>query len=260
MAPKGWWGNDTTRKGTPVIVTMENVNYSVVEIDSAFRPIHKDRVKNAKQFTWVLILKANRAVGCLAWIGHILWSLLGGIKKRLFFRRGVSMETNGKGKLLFSVIMGLLIIALAFLAFEVIAHYMRWPYYYYYYFQQQHVNLHIPQTLEIRGWFHLIYVFWLDFRADYIAPLILAFSKFCVVLFLIQSLDRMILCLGCFWIKYKNIKPTINGGDPFIEGSTTTYTYPMVLVQIPMCNEKEVKLYYYIPFVYLILTLSLFKV
>ncbi|CAH1422947.1 unnamed protein product [Lactuca virosa] len=247
MAPKGeffrWWGKDT-RKGTPVIVTMENVNYSVVEIDgpdSAFRPIDKDRVKNAKQFTWVLILKANRAVGCLAWLGHILWALLGAIKKRLFLRNGVAMESeneneekSGKGKFLFGFILCLLMTAMAFLGFEVIAHYMRWPYF------QEH-NLHIPQTLEIRSWLHLIYVSWLGFRADYIAPLILSFSNFCVVLFLIQSLDRMILCLGCFWIKYKNIKPRING-DPFNsnDNEPSKYIYPMVLVQIPMCNEREV--------------------
>ncbi|KAJ9568258.1 hypothetical protein OSB04_004224 [Centaurea solstitialis] len=161
MAPKGdffpWWAKEDTRKGTPVIVTMENVNYSVVEIegpDSAFRPVDKDRVKNAKQFTWVLILKANRAVGCLAWIGHILWALLGAIKKRLFFRRGVDMESE-KAKLLFRLILGLLITAVAFLAFEVIAHYyMRWTYF------QQH-NLHIiPQTSQIRG-LHCL-CFWFD--------------------------------------------------------------------------------------------------
>ena len=162
------------------------IDYSVVEIDgpdSAIRPIDKDRVKNAKQFTWVLILKANRAVGCVAWLGHILWALLGAIKKRLFFRNGVAMENenekSGKGKFLFRFILSLLLTAMAFLAFEVIAHYMRWPYF------QEH-NLHIPQTLEIRGWLHSIYVSWLGFRADYIAPLILSFSNFCVVLFLIQ--------------------------------------------------------------------------
>lgn len=144
-----------------MIVTMENVNYSVVEIDGpdlVFRPVDKDGVKNAKQFTWVLILKANRAVGCLAWIGHILWALLDAIKKRLFFRRGVTMESekSSKGKLLFRVILGLVRTAMAFLAFEVIAHYIRWPYF------QEH-NLHIPQTLEIRGCLHLIYVSWLGF-------------------------------------------------------------------------------------------------
>lgn len=88
----------------------------------------------------------------------------------------------------------------------------------------------------------MAYVAWLTFRADYIAPPIQALSKFCVVLFLIQSVDRMILCLGCLWIKYKKIKPRIDG-VPFksddVEGSC--YEYPMVLVQIPMCNEKEVR-------------------
>jgi hypothetical protein len=47
--------------------------------------------------------------------------------------------------------------------------------------------------------------------------------------------------LGCFWIKYKKIKPRIEV-DPFksddVEASG--YEYPMVLVQIPMCNEREV--------------------
>ncbi|KAE8717147.1 putative xyloglucan glycosyltransferase 7 [Hibiscus syriacus] len=72
---------------------------------------------------------------------------------------------------------------------------------------------------------------------DYIAPLVLTMSKFCIVLFLIQSLDRLILCLGCFWIKYNNLKPRINGDAYDIEDAST---FPMVLVQIPMCNEREV--------------------
>ncbi|RVW84251.1 putative xyloglucan glycosyltransferase 5 [Vitis vinifera] len=192
MAPRldfsDLWGKDT-RKGTPVVVTMENPNYSVVEIDgpdSAFRPVEKSRGKNAKQVTWVLLLKAHRAVGCVAWLATVLWALLGTIKKRLIFRQGVAME-------------------------------------------------------NFQGLLHMVYVAWLTLRADYIAPLIQALSKFCVALFLIQSADRMVLCLGCLWIKYKKIKPRIDG-DPFkledVEGSG--YEYPMVLVQIPMCNEREV--------------------
>lgn len=81
-----WWAKEQ-RKGTPVIVKMENPNYSLLEIDSpdsAFRPMDKDRGKNAKQFTWVLMLRAHRAAGCLAWLGNGLWSLLSTIKKRLF--------------------------------------------------------------------------------------------------------------------------------------------------------------------------------
>ncbi|GMN39861.1 hypothetical protein TIFTF001_009096 [Ficus carica] len=244
MAPRldfsNLWGKDNTRKGTPVVVTMENPNISVVEIDgpdAAFRPVEKSRGKNAKQVTWVLLLKAHRAVGGIAWLASVLWALLGTIKKRLVHRRGVDVETEklGKGKLLFRVIKAFLVTSLAILAFEVVAYFKGWHYF-------QNPNLHIPRTSELQGWLHMVYVAWLTFRAGYIAPAIQALSTFCVVLFLIQSADRMILCLGCLWIKYKKIKPTIVG-DPFetndVEKSAG-FEYPMVLVQIPMCNEREV--------------------
>uniref|UniRef100_A0A2N9EKI9 Glycosyltransferase 2-like domain-containing protein n=1 Tax=Fagus sylvatica TaxID=28930 RepID=A0A2N9EKI9_FAGSY len=244
MAPKldfsNWWTKDS-RKGNPVVVTMENPNFSVVEIDgpdSAFRPVEKSRGKNAKQVTWVLLLKANRAVGCVAWLATVLWALLGAIKKRLIHREGVTIasEKLGKGKLIFRVIRVFLVTALAILAFEVVAYLHGWHYF-------NNPSLHIPRTSDLQGVLHMVYVAWLAFRADYIAPPIQALSKFCVVLFLIQSVDRMILCLGCLWIKYKKIKPRFEG-DPFksddVEGSGSGYEYPMVLVQIPMCNEKEV--------------------
>ncbi|XP_039019000.1 probable xyloglucan glycosyltransferase 5 [Hibiscus syriacus] len=242
MAPgldfSDWWAKDT-RKGTPVVVKMENPNYSVVEIedpDGAFRPVEKSRGKNAKKVTWVLLLRAHRAVGCVAWIATLFWALLGTVKKRLIFRQDVAMATEklGKGKLLFTIIKAFLVTSLMILAFEIVAYFNGWQYF-------NNPNLHIPRTSDTQGLFHLAYVTWLWFRADYIAPLIQALSKFCVALFLIQSADRLILCLGCFWIKYKKIKPTMEG-DPFklddVEGSG--YQYPMVLVQIPMCNEREV--------------------
>ncbi|XP_077238247.1 putative xyloglucan glycosyltransferase 5 [Tasmannia lanceolata] len=241
MAPSfdfsDWWAKET-RKGTPVVVTMENPNYSVVEIDgpdTAFRPIDKDRGKNVKQFTWVLLLRAHRAVGCVAWVATVLWALLGAVKKRLIFQQGVAMESekSSKGKLLFRFIRGFLVVSLAILAFEVFAHLNGWNF--------RKPNLHIPQRAEIQGWVHAVYLSWLSFRADYIAVPIQALSNFCVVLFLIQSADRLILCIGCFWIKYKKIKPRIEG-DPFKSEDVerSGYDYPMVLVQIPMCNEREV--------------------
>ncbi|KAK8991758.1 hypothetical protein V6N11_062753 [Hibiscus sabdariffa] len=199
-------------------------------------PMEKTREKNAKQVTWVLLLKAHRVVGCVAWIATLFWRLLGTINKRLVFRQDVSMATEklGKGKLLFAVIKGFLATSLTILAFEIVAYFKGWHYF-------QNPSLHIPRTSDIQGLLHLVYVTWLSIRADYIAPPIQALSKFCVALFLIQSADRMILSLGCFWIKYKKIKPRIEG-DPFksddVEGSG--YVYPMVLVQIPMCNEREV--------------------
>ena len=97
MAPRldfsNWWAKDTY-KGNPVVVTMENPNFLVVEIDgldSAFRPVEKSRVKNAKQVTWVLLLKANRVVNCVAWLVTVLWPLLGAIKKRLIHMQGVNL-------------------------------------------------------------------------------------------------------------------------------------------------------------------------
>lgn len=242
MAPRlkffDWWGKDS-QKGTPVIVKMENPNFSIVEIDSpdaAFRPMEKSRGKNAKQVTWVLLLKANRAVGCVAWLATILWSLLGTIQRRLIFRQGVGLasEKLGKGKLLLNIIKAFLVTSLVFLGFEVVAYLKGWHYF-------ENPNLYIPNSSDFQGFFHMIYVSWMEFRADYIAPSIQVLSTFCVVLFLIQSLDRLILCLGCLYIKWKKIKPTIVE-DPFrsddLEGSNNGY--PLVLVQVPMCNEREV--------------------
>lgn len=229
------WAKDN-KKGTPVIVTMENPNYSVVEIDepdSAFQPVEKGRGKNAKQATWVLLLKANRAVGCLAWVLTLVWALLGAIKKRLILREGVGVasEKLGKGKLMFKILKVLLVTSFIGLGLEVFAHLRGW-------------HLYIPHTSDFLGFLHFVYVGWLGFRADYIAPLVQALSTFCVGLFLIQSVDRMVLCLGCFWIKYMKIGPRI-GENPYesddTEGSASKF--PMVLVQIPMCNEKEVVRY-----------------
>ncbi|RDX88045.1 putative xyloglucan glycosyltransferase 5, partial [Mucuna pruriens] len=228
-----WWVKESwsSRKGkpNPVVVTMEKPNYSVLEIDSpdsAFQPLDKDRSKNAKQFTWLLFLKAHRVVGCLAWLGNSLCSLLHAVKKRLFLGH-VETDMSAKAKFLFRLILTFLAMALTFLSFELVAHFKGWHYFH-------------NRNLEIKGCFHTAYVRWLEFRADYVAPPIQSLSAFCILLFLIQSVDRMLLCLGCFWIKFKKIKPLVHG-DPFnshdLEGSNQGY--PMVLVQIPMCNEKE---------------------
>ncbi|TQE00568.1 hypothetical protein C1H46_013812 [Malus baccata] len=242
MAPRldfsSFWAKES-RKGTPVVVTMENPNFSVVEIDgpdAAFRPVDKSRGKNAKQVTWVLLLKAHRAVSCIGWVATLFWTLLSTIKKRLIFRQGVSMENGklGNQKLLFTVIRVFLFTSLAILAFEVVAYYKGWHYF-------RNPSLHIPGTSDIQSLLHLVYVGWLSFRADYIAPPIQALSKFCIVLFLIQSVDRMILSLGCLWIKLKKIKPRIDRESLKSEDvEKSKYEYPMVLIQIPMCNEKEV--------------------
>ncbi|XP_050215581.1 probable xyloglucan glycosyltransferase 5 [Mercurialis annua] len=243
MAPRldfsEWWAKDSSKRGTPVVVKMENPNYSVVEIngpDAAFQPVEKNRGKNAKQVTWVLLLKAHKAVGCVAYMATFFWAFLGAVKKRLIFRQGVTVasEKLGKGKLVLTVIRLFLVTSLAILAFEVVAYFKGWHYF-------ENANLHIPRTLDVQGLLHMCYVGWITFRADYLAPPIQLLSKFCVVLFLIQSLDRMILSLGCFWIKFRKIKPRVEK-DPFklVDAEAPDSPFPMVLVQIPMCNEREV--------------------
>nr|KYP47547.1 Putative xyloglucan glycosyltransferase 10 [Cajanus cajan] len=54
-------------------------------------------------------------------------------------------------------------------------------------------------------------------------------------------MDRLVLCLGCFWIRFKNIKLVPKGGGVVdLESREKGFGFfPMVLMQIPMCNEKE---------------------
>ncbi|RZR72968.1 hypothetical protein BHM03_00018870 [Ensete ventricosum] len=238
MAPRldfsGWWAKDK-RKGTPVVVTMENPNYSVLEIDGpdteAFPSMDKDRGKNAKQFAWVLLLKAHYAVGCISSVAVMLWALPGVVKRRLVFRQAAATQSDDpdKGHLMLRFIRGFLLFSLVALAFELVAYRNGWHF--------KKPNLRLPQSLhileatEIQGWMHSAYLSWLSFRADYIAYPIQLLSYMCIILFVIQSADRLILCLGCFWIKFKKIKPR-GESDPFNSGSE--YIYPMVLVQIPM--------------------------
>lgn len=248
MAPPGvgvgvaylWGKGRGGRKGTPVVVTMESPNYSVVEVDGPDAEAElraaavamdkgggrgRSRSRTARQLTWVLLLRARRAAGRLA-------SLAAAAARR--FRRSPSAEAadelgRGRGRLMYGFIRGFLALSLLALAVELAAYWNGW--------RLRRPELRVPEAVEIEGWAHSAYMSWMSFRADYIRRPIEFLSKACILLFVIQSMDRLVLCLGCFWIKLRKIKPRIEG-DPFREGSG--YQHPMVLVQIPMCNEKEV--------------------
>uniref|UniRef100_A0A164X1D8 Glycosyltransferase 2-like domain-containing protein n=1 Tax=Daucus carota subsp. sativus TaxID=79200 RepID=A0A164X1D8_DAUCS len=92
----------------------------------------------------------------------------------------------------------------------------------------------------VKGVFDLAYSSWVSIRVDYLAPPLQFLSNACVVLFIVQSVDRLVLSLGCFWIKFRNIKPVLSDGGNDLESGNGGDYFPMVLVQIPMCNEKEV--------------------
>ncbi|XP_073122815.1 xyloglucan glycosyltransferase 4-like [Henckelia pumila] len=211
-----------------VVVTLEKPeNISLIELnDAAAESIFKEKQKAAspKQFTWVLFLKANRVLACIPWLAVGLCSVFGSVKRRIASSDPNEEDPRHRGRRLYRFIKVFLAISVAALLVEAFAYFNKW-------------DLSLVNPLEVQNLVHLCFVAWLRFRAEYVAPLVVTISKFCIVLFIIQSLDRIVQCLGCFWIKYKNLKPVIED-EPFdIEDGAS---FPMVLVQIPMCNEKEV--------------------
>ena len=209
-----------------VVVTIEKPNnLSFPEVNGSDSLLLPDKQKAAspKQFTWVLLLKAHRVLTSLSWVAMTFKSMFLSIKKRIALSDVSEEEPKSRGRL-YRFIKVFLAISILALVLEVIAHFKKW-------------NLQMLRPWEVQGLVQWSYMAWLSFRVDYIAPFVIFLSKSCTVLFLIQSLDRLVLCIGCFWIKYKKLKPTIEGEVYDIEDCSS---FPMVLVQIPMCNEREV--------------------
>ncbi|EPS74331.1 hypothetical protein M569_00417, partial [Genlisea aurea] len=254
MAPNllYWWEKETHR-GTPVVVKMENPNnWSMVELESPSEDdfLHPDaavskergRNKNAKQLTWVILLKAHRAAGCLASIAAAFVSLASIIRRRVVSGRTDSTDTSSSENpavksRFYTFIKAFLCLSLLLLGFEFVAYFKGW------HFGPSDLHLYSFTTgFAVRDLFDLVYSSWVFVRVEYLAPPLQFLANVCILLFLIQSLDRLILCLGCFWVKLRKIKPipkTEEGGLDLESGDGGGY-FPMVLVQIPMCNEKEV--------------------
>ncbi|KAL8136476.1 hypothetical protein V2J09_002477 [Rumex salicifolius] len=193
---------------------------------------NKEKSVSTKQFTWVLLLKAQRILTCISWLAIASKSLFSKIKKRVLTSNKTRDEQpRDRGKL-YSFIRVCLVISILGLVVEVIAHLKKW-------------NLKGLDLIQSGYWekvesnlLQWSYMAWMSFRADYVAPVVVMMSRFCIVLFLIQSFDRLVLCFGCFWVKYKKLKPSIDE-DQAIDIEDVT-DFPKVLVQIPMCNEREV--------------------
>lgn len=215
-----------------VVLTIEKPsNFSLVEISAPKTSMfpEKEKAASPKQFTWVLLLKIHRALACISWLAAGAWTLFIAAKKRLALSeiKEEEEEPRNRGRL-YRFIRAFLIISMAALFMELIAHFKNW-----------NLNLNLIHPLEVQGLMQWSYLAWLSLRVDYIAPLVTMLSKFCIVLFLIQSMDRLFLCIGCFWIKHKKLKPQVDSDSYDIEDDASS-SFPMVLVQIPMCNEKEV--------------------
>lgn len=237
---------------------MENPNWSISELEgpseddfllSASPTVARDkgRGKNAKQFTWVLLLKANRAAGCLTSIGSAMVSLVDVIRRRVASGRtdteDTDIDTRGEREIenpnvksrFYSCIKVFLWLSVLLLGFEVAAYFQGW------HFGAPHFELQylFRSPFAVQGYFDAIYFGWVLVRVEYLAPPLQFLANACTVLFLIQSADRLVLCLGCLWIRVRKIKPVPKQGAADLESGDDKF-FPMVLVQIPMCNEKEV--------------------
>ncbi|KAL9450189.1 hypothetical protein AB3S75_012007 [Citrus x aurantiifolia] len=255
----GWWKKKSHAHrggGTPVVIKMENPNWSMVELEAPseedfLRAEHhtaaaanKTRNRNAKQLTWVLLLKAHKAAGCLTSIASAFFSLGSLVRRRVAAGRTdhppTSADTHEIQKLrtrfFYSCIKLFLWLSVVLFAFELCAYFKGW------HFATPNLQLQyiFQSPLAIKGAFDLLYSSWVLVRVHYLAPPLQFLANACIVLFLIQSLDRLILCLGCFWIRFKRIKPVPKHDDTSDLESGQKGFFPMVLVQIPMCNEKEV--------------------
>ncbi|KAK4417735.1 Xyloglucan glycosyltransferase 4 [Sesamum alatum] len=211
-----------------VVLTLDKAeNISLIELNdhqtagSIFQ--EKQKAASPKQFTWVLLLKAHRVLACIPWLAVSLWTVFGSIKKRIASSDPNEEDPRYRGRL-YRFIKAFLAVSVMALLIEIFAYFNQW-------------DLSMVNPWEVQNLVQWSYMAWLNFRADYVAPLIVTLSRFCIVLFMIQSLDRLVQCLGCFWIKCKKLKPVVEGEPYDIEDGSS---FPMVLVQIPMCNEKEV--------------------
>ncbi|WOG97653.1 hypothetical protein DCAR_0416994 [Daucus carota subsp. sativus] len=212
-----------------VVVTIEKAsNISLIEINDSKSSVFQEKQKAAstRQVTWFFLLRVQRLFSCISWLATSFKAVFSLIRKRVALSDDVGEEDPKYRGRLYSFIRVFLAISVVALVIEVTAYFQRWD-----------LNLNLIHPLEVQSLVHLSYMAWISFRVDYVAPAIMMLSKFCIVLFMIQSVDRLALGIGCFLIKFKKLKPEIKGEAYDVEDCSS---FPMVLVQIPMCNEKEV--------------------
>nr|CAB3474369.1 unnamed protein product [Digitaria exilis] len=234
-----WWGREARGGGggTSVVVKMESPDWAVPQSEAAAAGGKAGRGKNARQITWVLLLKAHRAAGKLTGAASAALSVAAAARRRVAAGRtdaDAGAAPPGESPALRTRFYGFLrvflILSMLLLAVDVAAHLQGW-----------HLAVDVPDLLAVEGLFAAGYASWVRIRLEYLAPALQFLANACVVLFLIQSADRLILCLGCLWIKLRGIKPVPNaGGKGSDDVEAGAGEFPMVLVQIPMCNEKEV--------------------
>lgn len=187
--------------------------------------VKKERTRSARQLSWVCLLKFQQIAATVGFISNGLLYLVRTANRRVLSRDSRADSSSSR---LYRVIRVFLIVVVGLLGFELVAYFKGW------HFRPPSVG-----SADVLGLVAVFYARWIDIRANYLAPPLQSLTNMCIVLFIVQSVDRIVLILGCFWIKFRRIRPvaSVDYDDGSVE---SVMDYPMVLVQIPMCNEREV--------------------
>lgn len=221
-----WWNRQREKSQDLLQDKSETSSLLTVEISSptADRTVDKERTRSARQLSWVCLLRFQQVANSLAYVTNGFVTLI-----RTANRRIATSRTKSSQSRLYRVIKVFLILVLFLLCFELVAYFEGW-----------HFSPPSVGSAEVLSFVGFLYANWLEIRVNYLAPPLQILTNVCIVLFLIQSVDRVVLVLGCFWIKFRGIKPVAVMEFSEDLENENAQDYPMVLVQIPMCNEREV--------------------
>ncbi|KAL2508225.1 putative xyloglucan glycosyltransferase 6 [Forsythia ovata] len=225
-----WWNKQRASDHNELLSSSETSSFLTVDVRShstAAAVAEKDRSRSARQLSWIYLLKVHQIAHFLAFITSGFITLIRTAKRRVATASSSSPSGSPRSESKFyKIIKFFLLISVLLLIFELIAYFKGWHF--------------SPPTLEseVEDLVEYIYAKWLVIRANYLAPPLQSLTNACIVLFMIQSVDRLVLVLGCFYIKFRGLRPVAE--MEYENGVANVEDYPMVMVQIPMCNEREV--------------------
>ncbi|KAJ8484104.1 hypothetical protein OPV22_016589 [Ensete ventricosum] len=188
----------------------------------------KSRGRSPRQLSWLLLLRLHHSAAIIASLPSRFLTLLRTAARRI----STATRRPSPVSRLYRLIRAFLVLAVVLLALELVAYFKGW-------------HFSPPSYASSAEALELIYANWLVIRARYLAPPVQMMVNVCIVLFLVQSVDRVVLVLGCIYIRLRGVKPVAavdygSQGDLEVGGAVNVEDYPMVLLQIPMCNEREV--------------------
>ncbi|CAI9778689.1 unnamed protein product [Fraxinus pennsylvanica] len=222
-----WWNKQRASDHNDLLSSSETSSFLTVDIHSPSTEAAKDRSRSARQLSWIYLLKVHKIAHFLAFITNGFITLIRTAKRRVSSRSSGSHRSESR---FYQIIKFFLLISVLLLIFELIAYFKGWHF--------------SPPTLEseVEDLVEYIYAKWLIIRANYLAPPLQSLTNACIVLFMIQSVDRLVLVLGCFYIKFRGLKPEaeMDYTEDVENVGMNVEDYPMVMLQIPMCNEREV--------------------